>query len=176
MYFRHFLMEEGVALHFNKLESPLPKVWLKLVKWFLRIRFINFVNVFSLFRNNLLWEKCVALHLNKLESSSPKWFLRRRFLNFVDEFSQPRSINLCRNYLLLEKDVALHLNRLEPLLPDDALCQVWLNLFIVYEKKMKMFTTKFTTTTATTTTTDNGHILIRKANLSLRLKKKDDQS
>ena len=46
----------------NKLESPSPKnslcqVWLKLAEWFLRRRFFNFVNVFSLFRNYLPLEK-----------------------------------------------------------------------------------------------------------------------
>ena len=35
-------------------------------------RLLNFVNMFSLFRNYLLLEKVVALHLNKLESPSPK--------------------------------------------------------------------------------------------------------
>ena len=35
-------------------------------------RFFNFVNVFSLFPNYLLFGKGVALHLNKLESSLPE--------------------------------------------------------------------------------------------------------
>ena len=34
--------------------------------------FINFVNVFSIFRNYLPLEKGEALHLNKHESPSPK--------------------------------------------------------------------------------------------------------
>ena len=71
----------------------------KLALWFLRRRFLKFVNVFSLFRYYLPLEKGVALHLNKLESPSPKdalsqvwlklaqWFLRRRFLKFVNVFS-----------------------------------------------------------------------------------------
>ena len=37
--------------------------------------FLNFVNVFSLFRNYLPLEKGGALHLNKLESPSPKYAL-----------------------------------------------------------------------------------------------------
>ena len=53
--------------------------------------FFNFVNVFSLFRNYLPFEKDGALHLNKLDFPSPKdalckvwlklaqWFWRRRF-------------------------------------------------------------------------------------------------
>ena len=63
---------------------------MKFVQWFLRRRFLNFVNVFLLFCNYLPLEKGGALHLNKLESPSPKdalcqgwmklaqWFLRRR--------------------------------------------------------------------------------------------------
>ena len=69
--------EKGRALHLNKLESPSPKDalcqdWLKLAQWFWRRRFFNFINVFSLFRNYFLLEKCGPLHLNKLESPSPK--------------------------------------------------------------------------------------------------------
>ena len=57
-------------LHLNKLESSSPKdalwqVWLKLVQWFLR-RFLNIINVFSLFRNHLPLDKWGALHLNKV--------------------------------------------------------------------------------------------------------------
>ena len=81
MYFRYFCnnlpLEKGWVLHLNKLESPSPKdalcqVWLKLAQWSWRRRFLNFVNVFSLFRNYLPLEEVGALHLNKLESPSPK--------------------------------------------------------------------------------------------------------
>ena len=117
-------LEKDRALHLKKLESPSPKdalcqVWLKLAQWFWRRRFLNFVNVFSLFRNYLPLGKGGALLFNKLESPSPKdalcqvwlklaqWFWRRRFLNFVNVFS------LFRNYLPLEKGGAHHLNKLE---------------------------------------------------------------
>ena len=56
--FRNYVpMENGGALHLNKLESPSPEdtlcqVWLKLAGWFWRRRFLNFVNVFSLFPYN----------------------------------------------------------------------------------------------------------------------------
>ena len=103
-----------MALHLNKLISPSHKddfcqVWLKLAQWFWRRKFLNFVNVFSLFRNYLPLGKGRALHLNKLESPSPnnalcqiwlklaQWFWRRRFLNFINVFS------LFRNCLPLEK-------------------------------------------------------------------------
>ena len=55
--FRNYLsLEKGNAPHLKKLESPLPKdvlcqAWLKLTHWFLRRRFLKFVNVHSLFRN-----------------------------------------------------------------------------------------------------------------------------
>ena len=95
---------------------------------------MNFVNVFSLFRNYLPLEKGGVLHLNKLESPSPKdalcqvwlklaqWFWRRRFLNFIKVFS------LFRNYLPLERGSALHLNKLDSPSPKDAFCKVWLKL------------------------------------------------
>ena len=75
MYFSYYVitLKRGVALHLNKRESTsrkdtLCQVWLKLAKWFLRRRFLYFVNVFWLFCNYLPLEKDVALHLNKLES------------------------------------------------------------------------------------------------------------
>ena len=103
-------LEKGRALHLNKIESPslkdaLCNVWLILAKWFRRRRFLNFFNVFSLFRNYLPLEKGGALHLNKFESLSPKdalcqvwlklaqWFWRRKIFNFVNVFS------IFRNYL-----------------------------------------------------------------------------
>ena len=65
-----------MVIHLNKLKSPLPKdalyqVWLKLTQWFWRKRFLNFVNVFSLFHNYLPLKKGGALQ-NKDEFSSPK--------------------------------------------------------------------------------------------------------
>ena len=96
---RYYLpLEKGVALHFNKLESPSPKdalckVWLTLAQWIWIRRILNFM-YFSLFRNYLPLEKNGALHLNKLESPSPKaalcqvwlklaqWFWRRSFFFF----------------------------------------------------------------------------------------------
>ena len=75
--FRKYLpVEKGGALHFNKLESPSPKavlcqVWLKLVQWFRRRRFLKFVNVISQFCNYLPLKQGGALHLNKFESPSP---------------------------------------------------------------------------------------------------------
>ena len=72
----HF--EKGTTLQLKKkLESSSPKdplcqVWLKLAPWFLRRRFLNFVNVFLLIRNYLPSEKGGTLHLNKLKSPSAR--------------------------------------------------------------------------------------------------------
>ena len=96
-------LEEGVTLHFNILESPLPKdtlcqVWLKLAKWFLSKRFLTVVNVFSLCGYYLSLKKYIAHKLNKFEFPSPKntlchvwlklahWFWRR-FSKVVNIFS-----------------------------------------------------------------------------------------
>ena len=110
----------------NKINSHSPKdalcqVWLKLAQWFRRGRFLNFVNVFSLFRNYLHFEKVGALHLKKLEYSSLKdslckvwlklaqWFWRGRFFKFI------QCISLFRNYLPLENCRALPLYKVDPL-------------------------------------------------------------
>ena len=66
------------------------QVWLKMVQWFWRRRFLNFVNVFSPFRNYLPLEKGGALHLNKLESFYPRmlcanYSLRQRRRNNDDD-------------------------------------------------------------------------------------------
>ena len=43
------------------------QVWLKLIQWFCRRRFLNVIKVFLLFHYNLPLKKGVALDLNKLE-------------------------------------------------------------------------------------------------------------
>ena len=64
----------------------LCQVWLKLALWFLRRRFFNFVNVFSLFRNYLPLGKGMVLHLNKLESSPLKDALCQVWLKSAQQF------------------------------------------------------------------------------------------
>ena len=124
--------------------------------------FLNFVNVFSIFRHFLPLEKGGALHLNKLEYPSPKdalcqvwlkfaqWFWRRRILNFVKVFS------LFRNYVPIGNGWGPSLNKLEFSTPKDAPCQVWLKLAEWFWRR-RWNCEKFTKTT-TTTTTDNGQI------------------
>ena len=81
----------------------------------LEMMILNFVGVFSLFRNHLPLKKGGAIHLNKLiyHSASPKddlcqvwlklaqWFWRRRIFKIIKVFS------LFRYYLPLEKRGAL---------------------------------------------------------------------
>ena len=62
LFLNYILLEKGGPLHLNKLESPSPKDalyqdWLKLAQQFCRRRFLNFVNVYSLFRNYLPWKR-----------------------------------------------------------------------------------------------------------------------
>ena len=71
-----------------KLESPSSKdalcqVRLKLAQWFRRRRFLNVVNVFSLFRNYYPLQKGGVLHLNKLESPSTQGCFVPRLVEIV---------------------------------------------------------------------------------------------
>ena len=102
LYFRYFVIispwkrTRPLSFFRTNLKTPshkdaLCQVWLKLAQWFWRRRFLNFVNVFSLFHYYLPLEKSGALHLNKLESPSHRdtlcqvwlilaqWFWRRRW-------------------------------------------------------------------------------------------------
>ena len=80
MYFCYFLIissqKQGVALCFYKRKSSLPKdslcqVWLKLPQWFFK-RFLNFVNVFLLFRNYVPLERGVDLYFNNFNHLYPR--------------------------------------------------------------------------------------------------------
>ena len=88
--------EKGGALHLNKFEPSSPKtalcyVWLKFAQWFWRI-FVNFINVFSLFRNYLPLEKGRTLKETWILSLKDalcqvclklaKWLSRKRFFKF----------------------------------------------------------------------------------------------
>ena len=82
MYFRYFVIISAwkrvgpfiwTNLHpLHPLECFVPSLVEIGPQWFLRRRFFNFVNVFSLIRNYLPLEKGGALHLNKLKSPTPK--------------------------------------------------------------------------------------------------------
>jgi hypothetical protein len=69
--------EEDLALYLNNLAFPLPKddlyqLWLKLVCWFWRRRFLKIFIVFLLFCDYLPLERGNPLHLKNLESPPPK--------------------------------------------------------------------------------------------------------
>ena len=66
-----------MVVYLYKLESPsfndaLCQAWLNLAQWFWRGRFLNLVNVFSLFYYYLSLKIGIALHLNKFETHLPK--------------------------------------------------------------------------------------------------------
>jgi hypothetical protein len=98
-YYMYLPMEKGYPLPLNKFEFPSSKdnlcqVWLKLVQWFWRKRFINDPTPFLHFCDYLPFEKNLALNLKKLKFPLPKgnlyqvWFnlaccfWRRRFFFF----------------------------------------------------------------------------------------------
>ena len=90
--------------------------------WFWKKNFLNFVNVFLLFRFYLPLEKGMALHLFKLESTSSKnavyqvfWISSMYFRYFVI-ISPWKSVG---HFIW---------TNLNPLHPKIALCQVWLKL------------------------------------------------
>jgi hypothetical protein len=70
-------LKKGYPLHLNKLESPplkddLCQVWLKLVQWFWRRRFLNDPTLLLHFCDYLPFEEDLAPYLNKLKFPSPK--------------------------------------------------------------------------------------------------------
>ena len=69
----YLTLKRSLSFYLNKLEFPLPKVWLKLVQWFRRRRYFNVVNECLLFLYfTLPLKKSVALHSIKLESHSSR--------------------------------------------------------------------------------------------------------
>ena len=91
-------------------------------------RFRTFVNVLSLFRYYLTFEKRGTFHLNKLESPPPKGF-------FVPWLVLEKKIFKFCHWLFhffviffLGKGGGLHLNKFESLSSKDALCAVRLKL------------------------------------------------
>ena len=127
-----------MALHLNNLDDSSPKdvlyqIWLKLIQWFLRRRFLNFVNVFLLFRNYLPLGKGGTVHLNKLELSSHtdalcqiclilnQWFLK--FSQCVFAISYLSTLGKGRNPSFEQTKVLCQFPSTK-----DALWQVWLKL------------------------------------------------
>ena len=98
MYFHHFIiispLKRTGPFIWTKLNPLHPIilcakfVWKNWPKLFWRIRFLNFVNVFSLFRNFILLEKGMVLHLNKFESPSTKDALCQVFFKLANWISR----------------------------------------------------------------------------------------
>ena len=90
--FRNYLpLEKGRALHLNNLElfsskDDLCQVWLELAQWFLRRKFLNFVNAFLLFGNYLSLEK--ALQRKIIEKCENKCMKFKNLLKNFTMFSQ----------------------------------------------------------------------------------------
>ena len=118
----------------NKLETPSPlntlcKVWLKLAQWFWG-RFLNFVNVFSLFYNYLCLKKWWPFIWINLSSLHQRILCAKFGWNWPSRSGEGDFLILSKYlcYFSLEKGRALHLNKLNTPLPKDALRKVWLKL------------------------------------------------
>jgi hypothetical protein len=92
LHFCNYLpFDEDLVLNLNNLEFPwlkdnLYQVWLKLVRWFWRRRFLKIFSVFLLFPYYLPLEWGVALHMNKSESPLPKDNLCQLWLQLAKRF------------------------------------------------------------------------------------------
>ena len=143
---------------------------MKLVQWFWRWRFSNFVNVFF-----------DILLLSRLEngwdpSLEQTWipFTQGCFVPILVIFGSSNMEKIIWNFvsvylhfinISLANERGSSLNKLEFPLPRDVLFQVWLKLAKWswrWRWKCEMLAT------TTTTTTDNGQILIRKPQVSLK--------
>ena len=127
--------EKGMTFHYNKLESILPKdalcqVWLKLSLWFWRRRFLNSVNVFSLFLLKKAW-RFIRSNLDPLH---------QRTLCAKFEWNWPSgsgeadfeisTMKFCDFLIiwLLKRAVTFIWTNLNHLHPREVFCQDWLEL------------------------------------------------
>ena len=79
LFHHYFRLENCVALHLKNFYFSLPHCWqcsvpslVEVQLWIWRWRFINIINIFSLFYQYISLEKGMALYLIKLESSTSK--------------------------------------------------------------------------------------------------------
>ena len=125
--------------------------WSKLAQWFRR-RFLNFVSVFLLFRNNLPLDKGGALHLNNLGYPPPMNVLCQVWLKlaqwFWNRIFKKNSSIYFRYFVIisLDKGGVLHLNKLEYPPPMNVLYQVWMKLahWFWRRRKFAKFTDRWT--------------------------------
>ena len=128
-----------MVLHLNKHKFLSPKDALChdwLAQWFWRRGFLNFVSVFSLFRNDLPLENDRALNLTKLKIPLTQRCFGPSLVEIGPVVVENEDFKILSmyfhyfifNYLPLEKGRALHLNKFESPSSKDALGQVWLKL------------------------------------------------
>ena len=116
----------------NKSSSPkdaLCQVWLKMVQWSWRRRFLKVLNVFWLFLDYLPFEKGMALHLTKIESPSPKNALCQVWLKLDQWFWKRFHLKIWYIFTILQlsplwegRDPSFEQNWIPS--PGDTLCQV----------------------------------------------------
>ena len=148
----------------------LLQVWLKLDGWFWKRKFLNFVNVFSLFRYLIIspkkkgvafiWTNFNPLHLRMVCAEFCWNWPRRRFLKVVNV------ISLFCNYLLLGKGNRFIWTNLNPLYLKFFMPSLVKIGPVILEMKSKIGQVY----TRTDRQTDNGRQAIRKAHLRFQLR------
>ena len=91
LFHNYLPLEKGVAFHLNILEFLHPKIWLKLARWFLRIRFLISAMHFHYSVIIPPWKRAgpiICTNLNPLHPRMPcakfwlkltEWFWRKRW-------------------------------------------------------------------------------------------------
>ena len=135
--FRNYLrLEKDRTLHFNKIESPLPKddlcqVWLKLAKWFWKTRFFKIVKVFTIFCNYRPWKKEEPFILKNWISIIQGWFVSSLVEIGLVVLKEKIFLNLSmyfRKLSPIEKGRTTSFEQTQISLPKNDLCQVWVIL------------------------------------------------
>ena len=131
------------ALKLNKFGSILPRdalcqVWLKLVQWYLRRRFLNLVNVYLVLVIISPWKtECPFIWTNLNPFTQGCFVLIKFCWKVLVQWFWRNVFSLFCYSLPLEKAGAFHLNKLEYPSLKDALChiEVWLKLVLCYWKR-----------------------------------------
>ena len=101
MYFHYFIIISTWNL--EKDYIPIPQGWflpslVEIITVFWRRRFLNFVNLFLLFRNYFPLEQDAALQLDKIESPSPKDALCQVWLKLAPWFRRRKTFKILSMY------------------------------------------------------------------------------
>ena len=122
LFHNYLPLEKGgpfIWTKFNPLshKDALCQIWLKLARWFWRRRFLNFVNVFSLFPNNPPWKRAGPFIWTKFNPLHPRMLCAKFGWNWLRGSGEENFFNFVNslfcNYLPLQKGGVLHLNKLE---------------------------------------------------------------